>query len=73
MSSLVVQWVKDLALSLKWLGSMQWCRLDPWLGTSTYHTHTGAAKKKRKVDKRHLSSWMQETSDIGTIFRPPKA
>ena len=30
-SSLVVQWVKDLVLSLQWLGLLLWCRLDPWL------------------------------------------
>ena len=31
MSSLVTQWVKDLA-SLLWLRSLPWCRLDPWPG-----------------------------------------
>ena len=28
----MVQWVKDLALSLQWLGSLLWCRFDSWLG-----------------------------------------
>ena len=34
-SSLVVQWVKDLALSLQQLGLLLWCRFDPWPGN--YH------------------------------------
>ena len=29
-SSLVVQWVEDPALSLQWLGTLLWCRFDPW-------------------------------------------
>ena len=29
-SSLVVQWVKDLVLSLQWLRSLLWYVLDPW-------------------------------------------
>ena len=28
-SSFVVQWVKDLVLSLQWLGLLLWCRFDP--------------------------------------------
>ena len=24
------QWVKDLALSLLWLGPLLWCGFDPW-------------------------------------------
>ena len=31
-SSRVAQWVKDLALSLLWLGLLLWCRFDPWPG-----------------------------------------
>ena len=31
-SSLVVQLVKDPVLSLQWLRSLLWCRLDPWPG-----------------------------------------
>ena len=26
----MVQWVKDLALSLLWLGSLLWCQFKPW-------------------------------------------
>lgn len=29
-SSLVSQWIKDLALSLQWLRSLLWCRFNPW-------------------------------------------
>lgn len=36
--SSVAQWVKDLTLSLKQLGSLPWCRFDPRpQGTSTCH------------------------------------
>ena len=28
----MAQWVKDMVLSLLWLGSLLWCRCDPWLG-----------------------------------------
>ena len=28
----MVQQVKDLVLSLQWLRSLLWCRLDPWPG-----------------------------------------
>ena len=28
--SLVVQWVKDLVVSLQWLGSLLWHGFDPW-------------------------------------------
>ena len=31
-SSLVAWWVKDLALTLVWLGSLLWHGLDPWCG-----------------------------------------
>ena len=31
-SSLVVQWVKDLALSLQQLRLLLWCGFDPWPG-----------------------------------------
>lgn len=33
-SSLVVQQVKELALSLQWLGSLLWRRFDSWPGNS---------------------------------------
>ena len=29
----MAQWVKDLVLSLQWLGSLLWCRFDPWPGS----------------------------------------
>ena len=31
-SSLEAQWVKDLVLSLLWLGSQLWYEFDPWPG-----------------------------------------
>ena len=40
MSSLVAQWLKDLALSLLWLGSLLRCRFDPWNGLRIQHCHS---------------------------------
>ena len=45
-SSLVVQWVKDLVLSLLWLGSLQWRVFDP--GPWNFHMPRGVAKNKVK-------------------------
>ena len=42
-SSLVVQWVKDLTLSLQWLQSLRGVDLIPGQGTSTCH---GCSQKK---------------------------
>lgn len=38
-----VQWVKDLALSLEWLGLLLWHRFDPWPGN--FHVPWGWPKK----------------------------
>ena len=42
----VAQWVKDLAWSLLWLGSLLWCRFKPWLGN--FHMLWAQPKKKKK-------------------------
>ena len=47
-SSLVVQWVKDLALSLQWLGLLLWLRFDPGPGNSYA---MGVAKKPKPKPK----------------------
>ena len=46
-SSLVAQQVKDVALSLQWLGLMLWSRFGLWSGELTHAT--GAAKKKENT------------------------
>ena len=47
-SSHVVQWVKDLVLSLQWLGLPQWCGFDPWPGN--FHRYgQKQTNKKTKV------------------------
>ena len=56
-SSLVVQWVKDLALSLKWPGWLLWYGFDSGLGTFT--CRLGGQKNKSENAcwlKRHLLS-----------------
>ena len=45
----MVQWVKDLALSLQWPGWLLWCRGDPWPGN--FHTLWVWPKKKKKKKK----------------------
>lgn len=45
-NSLVAPWVKNLALSLLWLGSLLWNGFDAWPGN--YLHAMGVAKKKRQ-------------------------
>ena len=47
-SSLVAQWVKDLALSLLWLGLLLWCSLDLWLREPPHAVGLGRNKTKQK-------------------------
>ena len=42
----VAQWVKDPVLSLLWLGSLLWCRFDPW--TRNFCILWAWPKKKKK-------------------------
>ena len=51
-SSLVAQWVKDLALSLLWLGSLMWCGFHPWPGNFCTLWEQPKKKKKRKKRKK---------------------
>ena len=44
----MVQWVKDPALSLLWLGSMLWLGFDPWPGN--LHMPWAWPKKKKKKE-----------------------
>ena len=46
LSSHVVQWVKDLALSLLWLWLRQWCGFSPWSGN--VHVSPVWPKKEKK-------------------------
>jgi len=43
----VAQWVKDLVLSLQWLGSLLRHSFNPWLGN--FHMPQAWPKKKRKT------------------------
>ena len=49
-SSLVAWWVKDLVLSLLWLGSLLWRRFSPWPRTFCM---LQAQPKQNKSDKCH--------------------
>ena len=51
-SSLVAQQVKDLVMSLQWLGLLPWCRFDLW--PQNLHVHWVWTKKKKKGKKRKL-------------------
>ena len=48
-NSLVVQQMKDPALSLQWLGSLLWCRSDPC--QRNFHMLQVRQKKKKKKKK----------------------
>ena len=48
-SSLVVQPVRDLALSLQWLRLLPWHGFNPWPGN--LHTPQAQPKKKRERDR----------------------
>lgn len=52
-SSLVAQRIKDLALSLHWLGSLLWLGLDPWPGK--FHMPR-AWQKERKEGRNSTPS-----------------
>ena len=43
----MIQWVKDLALSLQQLRSLLWGGFNPWLGK--FHMPQVQTKKKKKV------------------------
>ena len=51
-TSLVVQCVKDPALSLLWLRSLLWREFDPWPGN--FHMLQIWPKKKKRRNKRHI-------------------
>ena len=42
----MAQWVKDLVLSLQWLGLLLWCGFDPW--PRNFHMLEVQPKKKKK-------------------------
>ena len=43
----VAQWVKDLSLSLQWLGLPLWCGFDPW--PRNFHILKKKQKKKKPL------------------------
>ena len=45
----MAQWVKDLGLSLLWLGSLLCPGFGPWQGTSTWHGHGPKGKSSNPV------------------------
>ena len=57
-SSLVAQWVKELALSLLCLGSLLWHRFDPWPGNFCMSW----ARPKKKFADNHPSSTCAEVA-----------
>ena len=44
----MVQWVKDLVLSLQRLGLLLWCRFDPWL-RNFHMSQKNFFKLKKKI------------------------
>ena len=52
-NSLVAQQVKDLVLSLQWLGSLLWCGFDTWTQSLHMSWARPGKKKKKEVCKTH--------------------
>ena len=46
-SSFAMHQVKDPVLSLQWLGSLLWCRFNPWPGN--FHMPWAQPKKKKNL------------------------
>lgn len=53
-SSLMAQWVKDLALSLQQLRLLLWCRFSPW--PSEFNMPRADQRKKLKQNPLHPSN-----------------
>ena len=51
----MAQWVKDLALSLQWLGPLLWCGFNPW--PRNFHMPWAWPKKKKK--KFEQTQWLR--------------
>lgn len=50
----MVQWLKDSGLSLQWLRSVLWCRLNSW----SWNMLTARPKTKQTKNKvEHRSEW----------------
>ena len=62
-SSLMVQWVKDQALSLQGLGSLLWQGFDPWLGN--FHLPWAWSKKRKQ---RRQSGKSDPTPDLWEVY-----
>ena len=58
-SSLVLHWVKDLVISLPWLGLPSWRGFNPWPG----HFHKPWEKRKKKGGG---NSWSPHCGTVGT-------
>ena len=52
----MVQWVKDEALSLQWLGSLLWHGFDPSPGN--FHKSSAQPKKKRIEMDGWIDGWI---------------
>ena len=57
----MVQWLKDLVLSLQQLKSLLWCGFDPW--PWNFHKLPGAAKNKQ-TNKQRKSPQETKTTDM---------
>ena len=60
MSSLVAQWVKDLVLSLQWLGLLSWHRFDPL--TRSFYMLQMWPKKSRDAGTQSVAAKLSAPS-----------
>ena len=57
----MVQWVKDPALSLQWLGSLLWLRLDPSLAQELPHDLRKNTSIHIKCAEQTKSIWTESS------------
>ena len=64
----MAQWVKDLTLTLQWLGSPLWPRCDPWLG----NFHVLCVRKKKKNSKQRSCNLFLISRFLAHLAKVPK-
>ena len=67
-NSHVAQQVKYPALSLKWLGSLLWCRFDPWPQKVPHATGMGKNKQRNKPQGSRTHPHEEKMSPNSLLF-----
>ena len=77
----MVQWVKDLALSLQWLGLLLWCGFRPWprnfcMSQAWPQNEQTNKKQKKKEKKIQTEMWGEQhvkmVAEVGVMPYKPR-